>query len=216
MSLETDRDVTKAGILGTFKTARAPVTISRYEVSRSKALELFSLRGYWQVSMRDLASHLGLKSGSLYHHFPSKQHLLFELIEEFYEDLRAISSYCLQSRRDCEKALRVLIRARLTLHREHPFHTRLVLREVESLDEDLRRRIEAMKKQYTLDLTRLITPPGEAINSRLEGAAHVIAEMLISLPEWLETHPLSEFERGRIAERLVMGALHGLRLQEKA
>ena len=39
--------------------------------------------------MRELAAHVGLTAGSLYHHFPSKQDLLFDLIEELYEELQA-------------------------------------------------------------------------------------------------------------------------------
>ncbi len=60
-----------------------------YEERRDKALELLAVKGFGQVSMRELASHLGLTAGSLYHHFPSKQHLLFDLIEELFEELLA-------------------------------------------------------------------------------------------------------------------------------
>nr|BFE97996.1 hypothetical protein GCM10020185_85320 [Pseudomonas brassicacearum subsp. brassicacearum] len=57
---------------------------SRFAESRDKALELFANKGFGQVGMRELASHLGLTPGSLYHHYPSKQHLLADLIEEFF------------------------------------------------------------------------------------------------------------------------------------
>ena len=60
-----------------------------YEDRRDKALELFAAKGFGQVSMRELAAHVGLTAGSLYHHFPSKQHLLFDLIEELFEELLA-------------------------------------------------------------------------------------------------------------------------------
>ena len=62
---------------------------ANFEERRDKALELFAVKGFGQVSMRELASHLGLTAGSLYHHFPSKQHLLLDWIEEFYEELLA-------------------------------------------------------------------------------------------------------------------------------
>lgn len=44
-----------------------------YETIRAQALELFVNKGFGQVSMRELARHVGLAPGSLYNHFPSKQ-----------------------------------------------------------------------------------------------------------------------------------------------
>ena len=60
---------------------------SRLCEHRNKALELLASKGFGQVGMRELASSLGLTPGSLYHHYPSKQHLLLDLIDEFYEEL---------------------------------------------------------------------------------------------------------------------------------
>lgn len=50
---------------------------------RQAALELFSRDGYHGVSLRRLASVVGLLPGSLYHHFAGKQGLLYELIEDY-------------------------------------------------------------------------------------------------------------------------------------
>lgn len=60
---------------------------SRYLETRHKALELFAEYGFSRVSMRDLASFLGIKVGSIYNHIESKEALLVELIEELYEQL---------------------------------------------------------------------------------------------------------------------------------
>ena len=48
---------------------------------REAALKLFYQHGYHAVSLRKLASELGLSAGSLYAHIESKQELLFEIIE---------------------------------------------------------------------------------------------------------------------------------------
>ncbi|MNM13398.1 HTH-type transcriptional repressor KstR2 [compost metagenome] len=66
-----------------------PERCSRFAEYRDKVLELFASKGFGQVGMRELATCLGLSPGSLYHHYPSKQHLLLDLIEEFYEELLA-------------------------------------------------------------------------------------------------------------------------------
>ena len=113
-SIHVAQGTTELGPLPDLESQSPP--LSRYEESRTKALQLFACKGFGQVSMRDLASHLGLTAGSLYHHFPSKQYLLFELLEEFYEDMGAILHDCLQPGGDKAKALQRFIKARLALH----------------------------------------------------------------------------------------------------
>lgn len=205
------RDPGKAAL--SLDVALAIRPASRYEASRSKALELFALRGYGQVSMRDLASQSGMTAGSLYHHFPSKQHLLFELLEEFYEDLGTVLKECMRSRKDRSRVLQRFIRARLGLHQEYPFHSRVAQRDEVSLEGDHRQRIEVMKKRFEDDLMRLITADDPETDPRIDATGHVIAEMIIGLPDWLERHPISETERFRVAEVLIMGAIQGFRLQ---
>lgn len=41
-----------------------------------EAARLFGARGYDSTSMRDIATAVGMLPGSLYYHFPSKEHLL--------------------------------------------------------------------------------------------------------------------------------------------
>lgn len=47
----------------------------------STALALFSEHGYAAVSMRDIASSVGIRASSIYHHFASKQALWDALID---------------------------------------------------------------------------------------------------------------------------------------
>lgn len=48
----------------------------------SVALTLFSTKGYKAVSVRHIASDVGIKASSLYNHFENKQEILDELIEK--------------------------------------------------------------------------------------------------------------------------------------
>lgn len=55
-----------------------------------QALTLFSDRGYEGVSMRDIASKVGIKAASLYNHYNSKEDIFNSIIEEMsrrYEDM---------------------------------------------------------------------------------------------------------------------------------
>ena len=51
------------------------------------ALHLFAERGYAAVSMRQIASKVGLQVGALYNYFPDKQAILSELLINHMENL---------------------------------------------------------------------------------------------------------------------------------
>ncbi len=49
------------------------------------AMELFSKKGFNQTSMQEIADHLGIAKGSIYHYFKSKDQILLEIIWHYYE-----------------------------------------------------------------------------------------------------------------------------------
>ena len=53
------------------------------------AIDLFNRQGYDGTSMGDLASELGVTKSAIYHHVPSKEHLLSEALDEALEGLEA-------------------------------------------------------------------------------------------------------------------------------
>ena len=54
------------------------------------ALELFSVRGYEAVSVRDIAGAVGIKESSIYNHFKCKQAIFDALVEESGRQIEAI------------------------------------------------------------------------------------------------------------------------------
>ncbi|WP_430467467.1 TetR/AcrR family transcriptional regulator [Winogradskyella ouciana] len=73
------------------------------------AAKLFKEKGYSAVTMRDLASEMGIKAASLYNHINSKQDILdtiiISLAEEFTEGMHIIQS----SRENCIGKLKQII-----------------------------------------------------------------------------------------------------------
>jgi AcrR family transcriptional regulator len=55
------------------------------------AAELFAKKGYQATTVREIADEAGILSGSLYHHFDSKESIVDEVLSSFLEDL--LSSY---------------------------------------------------------------------------------------------------------------------------
>lgn len=50
------------------------------------ACRVFAERGFQNTTMRDLADEIGIKAGSLYHHFSSKDEILAETLRRFFDD----------------------------------------------------------------------------------------------------------------------------------
>ncbi|WP_097302759.1 TetR/AcrR family transcriptional regulator [Pseudomonas chlororaphis] len=183
---------------------------SRFAESRDRALELFASKGFGQVGMRELASHLGLTPGSLYHHYPSKQHLLLDLIEEFYDELLGTLGRIERRRKAPDDRLRTLIRAHLKLHRELPRHFRLVERDSGCLNPDQQQRVRQLREQYERRLLMLLGPLPRLGDAVLLATGHAIANLLNSAPGWLAEQPLAEHERETLLEHLLSGALERL------
>lgn len=55
-----------------------------------RAIDLFNRQGYDATSMGDLAAELGFTKSAIYHHVPSKAHLLKEALDEALDSLAAV------------------------------------------------------------------------------------------------------------------------------
>ncbi|CAK9889554.1 MULTISPECIES: TetR/AcrR family transcriptional regulator [Pseudomonas] len=182
----------------------AALRCANFEERRDKALELFAEKGFGQVSMRELAAHLGLTAGSLYHHFPSKQHLLFDLIEELFEELLATLN---PGRRNQQQTLVEVIAAHWGLHAERPLQFRLAERDLCCLSVEQQARIGQLRQQYESALLRLLVPKATLRGQALEVTAHVIANLLNSLPGWLQTSQLPQAQGLALMESMLLGGI---------
>jgi AcrR family transcriptional regulator len=66
-----------------------PVSSARRDAVLELAAELFAEKGFRATTVRDIAEAAGVLSGSLYHHFDSKESIVDELLSRFLDDLVA-------------------------------------------------------------------------------------------------------------------------------
>ena len=62
---------------------------SRRNEILTKAASLFAKQGISATTVREIADAVGILSGSLYHHFESKEEMVHEIIASYLEDLHA-------------------------------------------------------------------------------------------------------------------------------
>ncbi|MFZ0308829.1 MAG: TetR/AcrR family transcriptional regulator [Candidatus Sulfotelmatobacter sp.] len=128
--------------------ARETVVDSRQEILRTAA-RLFQQRGYDATSMNDVAASLKLSKGGLYHHFQSKDEILYEIMNHAMEITQERVLNPVRGIADPEERLRALIR----LHIEVVLSPRdreitVMLHENHPLPPALRKRINSRKKDY--------------------------------------------------------------------
>ena len=133
----------------------APVD-SRQEILRTAA-RLFQQRGYDATSMNDVAAALKLSKGGLYHHFQSKDEILFEIMNHAMEITEERVLAPVRAIAVPEERLRALIR----LHMEVVLSPRdreitVMLHENHPLPPALRRKINGRKKDYVHFVENLI------------------------------------------------------------
>ena len=128
--------------------ARETLVDSRQEILRTAA-RLFQQRGYDATSMNDVAAALKLSKGGLYHHFQSKDEILFEIMNHAMEITQERVLAPVRGIANPEERLRTLIR----LHMEVVLSPRdreitVMLHENHPLPPALRKRINHRKKEY--------------------------------------------------------------------
>jgi len=173
---------------------------SRQEILRTAA-RLFQQQGYDATSMNDVAAALKLSKGGLYHHFQSKDEILFEIMDHAMEITEQRVLAPVRGIQNPEERLRTLIR----LHIEVVLSPRdreitVMLHENHPLPPALRKRINQRKKDYVHFVENLIaevqrTRPGKgAVTPR--AAAFALLGMVNWIYQWykpegnLQTHNL--------------------------
>lgn len=136
--------------------ARDTAIDPKQEILRTAA-RLFQQRGYDATSMNDVAAALKLSKGGLYHHFQSKDEMLFEIMNHAMELTQERVLNPLRAIVDPEERLRTLIR----LHIEVVLSPRdreitVMLHENHPLSPSLRKRINSRKKDYVRFLEKLM------------------------------------------------------------
>lgn len=140
-------------------TARVASSVdhaSSHQLVRQVALTLFSELGFHNVSLRKLASTLGMQPGSLYNHIEGKQELLFELIDEYETDLLDAIKIDLPTGGSPDHKLSAYIRSYFSFNASNPQRRSIAQLELRNLNPKQQKIIEATRAEYTLILDEII------------------------------------------------------------
>ncbi len=183
------------------------------------AARLFRLHGYAAVSMRDIAAACGIKAGSLYYHFQSKEQIVTEVLDTgvgtvFEEARRSVER--LSPAAPLEQRLRAAIGAHLHALLELDDYTGANIRIFGHVPERVRKAALASRRQYE-DWWRGLLARGEAEGAFAPGTdLRLVRLFLLGAMNWsLEWHKPGLTDVEDLADRLTAMALHGVAAQKR-
>lgn len=123
----------------------------------TEALRLFAENGYGSASIRDIAKLVGIKGASLYSHYPSKAHVLAELIQIGHEEhLRRMRDALQAATNDPQSQLVALVRAHVCAHAEYAMLAVVSHAELHSLPPEFATPILSVRRQSEMLLLDII------------------------------------------------------------
>ena len=193
---------------------QSPDASRRNDLLRAAA-RLFVEKGFNATTTRDIAEAVGMRSGSPFYHFRSKQELLKAAIigglEAAYERLLAATAEVTDST-DAEPRLRAMIRAHLGNLLEGECPTPMLLGETRALDASDKAEIAAAFDRYQLPWQSVLNDL--AASGKLPSAAPPVRLLLFGMlnwaPQWYRADgPLSLDELTEACLALLLGRERG-------
>lgn len=112
------------------------------------ATELFARDGYHAVGMRAVALEVGIRTSSLYHHFPSKEAILYEIALEVTKDFVESHIGMLDGPAPIPDRLVALLRAHIVYFWLRRQEFDVALREVNELAPDHYEEVQGHRRRY--------------------------------------------------------------------
>ena len=107
----------------------------RRELILSTSAEMFARRGLRATTVRGIADAVGMLSGSLYHHFPSKDAIVDEVLTRYLDAIRVRYAVVLASGKGPAECLHDLVVTSLEVAEEQPHATAIYQNEGQYLRE---------------------------------------------------------------------------------
>ena len=97
------------------KSRKTPKSIRTRQKILDAALLLFSEKGYEKATMRQIAVQADMAPGSIYHHFPTKEHIVQTFYDMIHEEHAEACGNILLSSTKLEDRLREVVRKKIQL-----------------------------------------------------------------------------------------------------
>lgn len=116
-----------------------------------RAATVFARTGYASSTITDIATATDLSRGALYHYFPSKEAILYEILNLHVMQFLEIVEHAMGSSRVAVEQLRAITKAIVNVNSQSPNEQIVLLNEINELSAEERENMEKVERQI-LDL----------------------------------------------------------------
>jgi len=127
------------------------------EAIRKAGLRLIFEHGYEAMSLRQLASEVGIQVGSLYNHISTKQELLFELVQDHMNELLRQLDSALEKKDGPTERLRAFVAFHVGYHMTRKREVFIANSELRSLDSKNYQAVVALRSAYEGRLSDILS-----------------------------------------------------------
>lgn len=177
------------------------------------ARQVLAERGYSETIMADIAERAGIVEGSIYRYFRNKRDLMFQMSEDWFEEMIASDEATLQAIPGARNRLRFIVHRHLISIQREPDLSRLVFQHLRP-DSDYREtRLFALNRSYTARVTRAIQAGIEANEVRPDLSPSLVRDVIFGSVEhrtWAFLRGEGDFDSEQIADELVDMVWRGL------
>ncbi len=127
------------------------------EAIRKAGLRLIFEHGYEAMSLRQLASEVGIQVGSLYNHISTKQELLFDLVQDHMNELLRQLDSALDKKDGPTERLRAFVAFHVGYHMTRKREVFIANSELRSLDPKNYQAVVALRSTYEGRLSDILS-----------------------------------------------------------
>jgi TetR/AcrR family transcriptional regulator, cholesterol catabolism regulator len=191
--------------------------VNRRDTILLHAAELFATNGVSATTVRQIADRVGMLSGSLYHHFSSKDLIAEEIVVTYLDDLRAAYRELDKKQLEPLDMLREVVRISFDIVATHPHAVEIYQNETAFLPRLPRfRHIESVAKEIHAiwaDVIEAGVAGGQFrrdVNPRL--FHRLLRDAVWLSPRWFK--PTKQYAHAQLAEDLLAVFLEGFELDQ--
>lgn len=168
---------------------------SRKAIILHEAARLFREKGYRSATLRELARRSGVKGGSIYHHFASKQEILYRIMDRTMDHLLHGLAQETRGAQDPVEGLRRAIAFHIRYHLENRNETHVTDTELKNLENEYFEQVVQKRRAYERMFMEILEEGSRKGRMNVESirlASIAVLQMCTGVPAWFnERGPLS-------------------------
>ena len=186
--------------------------VSRREVILREAAALFAAQGVAATTVRQIADEAGVLSGSLYHHFPSKEVMVQDIVIAYLDDLVGRYQALREQDADPVRRLRSLVLISLQTAADHSHAVEIYQNETAVLKSVPRHEHIGVRAHEVHQFWAEVIKAGvNALELRSDVSARLFHRLLRDAvwlsPRWYR--PTEDYPPARLADDVLAVFLHG-------